>query len=201
MTYAERAREKYNLDKYRDWVSNKYNNTINKYYLSQILKFNEIKNQLTGISRGVRQANISIKDILSLSVPIPPIELQDKFADFVKQTDKSKLEIQKSLDKLEILKKSLMQQYFDWNKVLYLYSFRCFYNKRLRLMSDEIIAAFIGAAATIIVAFFKKDKIFKNKKVKINQKSQNINQSIQIGIQNNYSEYKETNKEGKKDER
>lgn len=68
-------------------------------------------------------------------------------------------------------------------------------------MSDEIIAAFIGAVATIIVAFFKKDKIFKNKKVKINQKSQNINQSIQIGIQNNYSEYKETNKEGKKDER
>ena len=103
---------------YKEYYLNQRNakldikNTINKYYLSQILKFNEIKNQLTGISRGVRQANISIKDILSLSVPIPPIELQDKFADFVKQTDKSKLEIQKSLDKLEILKKSLMQQYF-----------------------------------------------------------------------------------------
>lgn len=103
---------------YKEYYLNQRNakldikNTINKYYLSQILKFNEIKNQLTGISRGVRQANISIKDILSLSVPIPPIELQDKFADFVKQTDKSKLEIQKSIDKLEILKKSLMQQYF-----------------------------------------------------------------------------------------
>lgn len=104
---------------YKEYYLNQRNakldikNTINKYYLSQILKFNEIKNQLTGISRGVRQANISIKDILSLSVPIPPIELQDKFADFVKQTDKSKLEIQKSLDKLEILKKSLMQEYFS----------------------------------------------------------------------------------------
>lgn len=81
---------------YKEYYLNQRNakldikNTINKYYLSQILKFNEIKNQLTGISRGVRQANISIKDILSLSVPIPPIELQDKFADFVKQTDKSK---------------------------------------------------------------------------------------------------------------
>ena len=104
---------------YKEYYLNQRNakldikNTINKYYLSQILKFNEIKNQLTGISRGVRQANISIKDILSLSVPIPPIELQDKFADFVKQTDKSKLEIKKSLDKLEILKKSLMQEYFS----------------------------------------------------------------------------------------
>ena len=43
---------------------------------------------------------------------MPNLNLQNKFADFVKQTDKSKLEIQKSLDKLEILKKSLMQQYF-----------------------------------------------------------------------------------------
>lgn len=91
---------------YKEYYLNQRNakldikNTINKYYLSQILKFNEIKNQLTGISRGVRQANISIKDILSLSVPIPPIELQDKFADFVKQTDKSKFVIQKSLNYL-----------------------------------------------------------------------------------------------------
>ena len=47
-----------------------------------------------------------------LQVVVPPVELQEQFVAFVKQTDKSKLEIQKSLDKLEILKKSLMQQYF-----------------------------------------------------------------------------------------
>ena len=86
--------------------------TINKYYLSMLLKFEPIKKKLTGISRGVRQANISNKDILNLSVPIPPIELQNQFATFVEQTDKSKLAIQQSLDKLELLRKSLMQEYF-----------------------------------------------------------------------------------------
>lgn len=47
-----------------------------------------------------------------LQVAVPPIELQEQFATFVAQTDKSKLAIQKSLDKLEILKKALMQKYF-----------------------------------------------------------------------------------------
>lgn len=86
--------------------------TLNKYYLAEMLKFSEIKKRLTGISRGIRQANISNKDILSLLVPIPPIGIQKQFAAFVEQTNKSKLTIQKSLDKLEVLKKSLMQEYF-----------------------------------------------------------------------------------------
>ena len=64
--------------------------TINKYYLSMLLKFEPVKKKLTGISRGVRQANISNKDILNLPVPIPPIELQNQFTAFVEQTDKSK---------------------------------------------------------------------------------------------------------------
>ena len=66
--------------------------TINKYYLSVLLKFEPVKKKLTGISRGVRQANISNKDILNLSVPIPPIELQNQFATFVEQTDKLKFD-------------------------------------------------------------------------------------------------------------
>ena len=60
----------------------------------------------------VAQKNINLKILSELKVILPSIELQNEFADFVKQTDKSKLEIQKSLDKLEILKKSLMQKYF-----------------------------------------------------------------------------------------
>lgn len=59
------------------------------------------------------RANLSLKDISDLSILLPPIAQQEKFEKFFMQTDKSKLEIQKSLDKLEILKKSLMQQYFD----------------------------------------------------------------------------------------
>ena len=64
--------------------------TLNAKYLSELLKFERIKRRLTGISRGVRQANISNKDILCLCVPIAPINLQQQFAVFVEQTDKSK---------------------------------------------------------------------------------------------------------------
>ena len=105
-------------DEYPEYYLNQRNaklvikTTMNKHYLSELLKFSKIKKRLTGISRGVRQANISNRDILALCVPIPPIKLQEQFADFVAQTYKSKLAIQKSLEKLEILKKSLMQKYF-----------------------------------------------------------------------------------------
>ena len=65
-----------------------------------------------------RTINMALKGILSKSqlseivFPFPPITLQEQFAAFVKQTDKSKLAVQKSLEELELLKKSLMQQYF-----------------------------------------------------------------------------------------
>ena len=85
---------------------------INKHYLSQLLKFEQIKKKLTGISRGVRQANIANKDILNLVVPIPPIELQHQLADFVNQVNKSKVAVQKALEKTQLLFDSLMQQYF-----------------------------------------------------------------------------------------
>ena len=85
---------------------------LDKYYLSNLLKFEQIRKRLTGISRGVRQANISNKDILNLVVPVPPIELQKQFADFVRQTDKSKVAVQKALDETQMLFDSLMQEYF-----------------------------------------------------------------------------------------
>ena len=56
--------------------------------------------------------HISAKDIRSFSIMLPPMELQEQFAAFVEQTDKSKLAVQQSLDKLELLKKNLMQKYF-----------------------------------------------------------------------------------------
>lgn len=59
------------------------------------------------------RANLSLKDISDLSILLPPIAQQEKFEKFFALTNKSKLEIKKSLDKLEILKKSLMQEYFS----------------------------------------------------------------------------------------
>lgn len=57
-------------------------------------------------------AEFKIFLLKEMDVLVPPREIQEQFADFVAQTDKSKLAVQKSLDELETLKKSLMQEYF-----------------------------------------------------------------------------------------
>jgi len=62
--------------------------------------------------RGAVTKTITKESTRSIRIIVPPIELQEQFAAFVEQTDKSKLAVQKSLEELEILKKSLMQQYF-----------------------------------------------------------------------------------------
>lgn len=58
------------------------------------------------------QPNLLLSKINATVIYLPPLELQEQFAAFVEQADKSKLAIQKSLDKLETLKKTLMQEYF-----------------------------------------------------------------------------------------
>ena len=63
-------------------------------------------------SIGCSQPNISTKDIENYLIPNATYEEQKAYVEFKKQTDKSKLAIQKSLDWLETLKKSLMQKYF-----------------------------------------------------------------------------------------
>ena len=66
----------------------------------------------------VEEINMALKGILSKSkleekeFIVPPIELQNQFADFVCQVDKSKVEVQKALDETQQLFDSLMQQYF-----------------------------------------------------------------------------------------
>lgn len=59
------------------------------------------------------QKNINLKILSELKVIVPSIELQNQFATFVEQTEKNKNTIIHSLEKLETLKKALMQEYFD----------------------------------------------------------------------------------------
>ncbi len=86
-------------------IDNHGNNVI---YLAYLLQYFNLKRFYDGT--GVPTLNRNIihkKQIINI-----PIELQEQFANFVTKVDKQKLTIQKSLDKLEILKKALMQQYF-----------------------------------------------------------------------------------------
>ena len=66
---------------------------IEKNFFLEIIKIKEVKKKLTGISRGIRQANISNKDIYNLSIPLPPIELQNKFAERIEKIEKLKFTI------------------------------------------------------------------------------------------------------------
>jgi len=60
----------------------------------------------------IGQANINAKEMQNIGLYIPPIALQEQFVDLKKQTDKSKVEVQKALDQTQLLFNSLMQQYF-----------------------------------------------------------------------------------------
>lgn len=54
----------------------------------------------------------AVSYVKAMPINLPPMRVQEQYATFVEQTDKSKLAIQQSLDKLELLKKALMQKYF-----------------------------------------------------------------------------------------
>lgn len=81
--------------------------------LSSYMNSTVLKEQLRNMAKGaVNQANINAQELQSIKIYLPPIELQNQFAAFVEHTDKSKSEIKQSLEKLELLKKALMQKYF-----------------------------------------------------------------------------------------
>ena len=79
-------------------------------YLLRVLKTDSIRKKMAG--RGANIQNLNQKILAELRIPIPGLALQEEYELFIKKADKSKLTIQQSLDKLETLKKALMQQYF-----------------------------------------------------------------------------------------
>lgn len=83
------------------------------YWIYTLTAFSQFRmdasNNMTG-SAGQRRVPASFLE--NYRVSLPPIALQEQFAAFVEQTDKSKLAIQQSLDKLKTLRKSLMQEYY-----------------------------------------------------------------------------------------
>ena len=99
-----------------------YSNNIMRVRLTDEVcsEFVNVLMNLDDYNRYIREVSVGGTDKRALSkaiigdLPIimPPKELQIEYLEFVKQTDKSKFEIQESIDKLETLKKSLMQQYF-----------------------------------------------------------------------------------------
>ena len=68
---------------------------------------------LRGMAKGGNQPNLNGTIIKNYPILYPPRELQEQFAAFVEQTDKSKVAVQKALDEAQLLFDSLMQKYFE----------------------------------------------------------------------------------------
>ncbi len=58
------------------------------------------------------QPKITQKPLENMLYIVPPVEMQEQFSVFVGRIDQQKLTIQQSLDKMEVLKRLLMQEYF-----------------------------------------------------------------------------------------
>ena len=85
--------------------------SYNSIFLLYTLK-DRIMTDYSSIASGTTFAELKIFALKKCRVFDVPLAMQNEFAVFIEQTDKSKLAIQQSLDKLELLKKSLMQEYF-----------------------------------------------------------------------------------------
>ena len=85
---------------------------INSIYLHSAILSNDAQRQIEERVKGIAQKTLNLSEIRKITVPVPPIALQEQFAAFVEQTDKSKLAVKQVLEKAETLKKALMQEYF-----------------------------------------------------------------------------------------
>ena len=88
--------------------------TANPIFVWQVLIQRSTKKSIRRIASGTSGSmkNISKPGLLGIRVVKAPIKLQEQFAAFVEQTDKSKVAIQKALDEAQLLFDSLMQKYF-----------------------------------------------------------------------------------------
>lgn len=85
---------------------------INSRFLAIQMDMPFVKHQADKRIKGIGVPDLHLNQIREFDIICPVREQQNQFVEFVQQIDKSKLEVQKSLDKLQTLKKALMQKYF-----------------------------------------------------------------------------------------
>ena len=90
----------------------RFKDCLNPVFAEYMITSDFLQDQINSSKTASSQANLFQGKIAKLKGFVPPIELQIQFVDFVKQVDKSKVAVQKSLDEAQMLFDSLMQQYF-----------------------------------------------------------------------------------------
>ena len=87
--------------------------TIDSKYIFEIIKSNNFTETLIKKQIGANYPAVSDRDIKSIKIPVPPIELQNKFAERIEKIEKLKFEIEKSIEEAQKLYDSLISKYFD----------------------------------------------------------------------------------------
>lgn len=85
---------------------------VNSFYLHGALLAPDAQRQIEEKVKGIAQKTLNLSEIKKIVIPLPSIECQNAFEQFVSQIDKSKATVQKALDETQLLFDSLMQQYF-----------------------------------------------------------------------------------------
>ena len=81
-------------------------------YLHAAILSPEAQQQIEEGVKGIAQKTLNLSEIKKMRIPVPNMDRQKKYAAFVAQVDKSKVAVQKALDKAQLLFDSLMQEYF-----------------------------------------------------------------------------------------
>ena len=90
----------------------KFDDTLNGVFFEYMLNSDYCYEQSQRLTKGIANRDLVLSAMAQIKMYKPPIEQQNQFADFVAQVEKQKATVQQSIDKLETLKKSLMQEYF-----------------------------------------------------------------------------------------
>ena len=85
---------------------------LNPLYVAYYMESDAGKEQFIAKNQSAVKAGLNFNAINSLKLMVPPLALQNQFAAFVERVDQQKQTVQQSLEKLELLKKALMQEYF-----------------------------------------------------------------------------------------
>ena len=85
---------------------------INPRFLSLSMEMPYVKHQADRRIKGIGVPDLHLNQISEFEILCPPLKEQDIFIYFVERLDEEKRVVQQSLDKLELMKKALMQEYF-----------------------------------------------------------------------------------------
>ena len=85
---------------------------VDSVYLHSAILSDDVQRQIGENVKGIAQKTLNLSEIRKIKVPLPSMESQKRFAEMVTHIDKIKLQVHASLDKLEMLKKAIMQEYF-----------------------------------------------------------------------------------------